>query len=69
VVEALEACSIKTIQRFCNRTFRWIDVYRKGLSIKQAAWCVRKQKRHRTISKKVMDNGIICKSKGKKIAK
>ena len=34
VVEALEACSIKTIRRFCNRTFRWIDAYQKGLSIK-----------------------------------
>ena len=55
VVEAFEACSIETIRRFCNRTFRWMDVYRKGLSIKQAAWCVRKQKRYRTISKKVMD--------------
>jgi hypothetical protein len=55
VVEALEACSIETIRRFCNRMFRWMNAYRKGLSIKQAAWCIRKQKRHRTISKKVMD--------------
>jgi transposase len=55
VIEALEACSIETIRRFCNRTFRWMDAYRKGLSIKQAAWCVKKQKRHRTISKRVMD--------------
>ena len=42
VVEALEAYSIKTILRFCNCTFRQIDGYRKGLSIKQAAWCVKK---------------------------
>jgi hypothetical protein len=55
VIEALEACSIETIRRFCNRTFRWMDAYRKGLSIKQAAWCVKKQKRHRTISKRVID--------------
>jgi len=32
-----------------------MDAYRKGLSIKQAAWCVKKQKRYRTISKRVMD--------------
>jgi hypothetical protein len=32
-----------------------MDVYRKGLSIKQAAWYVKKQKRYRTISKKVID--------------
>jgi hypothetical protein len=55
VVEALEACSIETIRRFYNCMFRWMDIYRKGLSIKQAAWCVRKQKRYRMISKKVMD--------------
>jgi transposase len=34
VVEVLEACLIKTIQRFCNCIFYWIDIYRKGLSIK-----------------------------------
>ena len=55
VVEALEACSIDIIRRFCNRTFRWMDAYRQGLTIKQAAWCVKKQKGHRTISKNVMD--------------
>ena len=55
VVEALEACLIKTIRRFCNRMFRWMDVYRKGLSIRQAAWCVKKQRRYRTISKTVME--------------
>jgi hypothetical protein len=43
------------IHRFCNRTFRWMDAYRKELSIKQAAWCIKKQKRYRTISKRVMD--------------
>ena len=34
VVEALEAYSIKTIRRFYNRTFRQMDAYRKGLSIR-----------------------------------
>ena len=35
--------------------FRWMDTYRKGLSIKQAAWYIKKQKRYRIISKKVID--------------
>jgi len=34
VVEALKACLIETIRRFYNYTFRWMDAYRKGLSIK-----------------------------------
>ena len=55
VVKALEACLVKTIRRFYNRTLRQIDAYRQGLSIKQAAQCVKKQRRHRTISKKVID--------------
>jgi len=32
-----------------------MDAYRKGLSVKAAAWCVKKQKRHRTISKEAME--------------
>jgi hypothetical protein len=32
-----------------------MDAYRKELSIKQAAWCIKKQKRYRTISKRVID--------------
>jgi hypothetical protein len=33
-----------------------MDAYRKGLTITQAAWCVKKQKGHRAISKQIMDS-------------
>ena len=51
---ALDACPTETLRRFCNRSFRFMDAYRKGLSIKAAAWCVKKQKGHRAISEGVM---------------
>jgi hypothetical protein len=54
VVKALDACVVDTLRRFCNRTFRFIDAYCKGLSVKAAAWCVKKQRRHRTISEEAM---------------
>ena len=31
-----------------------MDAYRKGLSVKQAGWCVKKQSGHRTISETMM---------------
>src|SRR5712664_4537321 len=51
---ALDACPTETLRRFCNRSFRFMDAYRKGLSINAAAWCVKKQKGHRAISEGVM---------------
>jgi hypothetical protein len=42
-----------------------MNIYRKELSIKQAAWYIKKQKRHRTISKKVMDEWDNMQKKGK----
>jgi hypothetical protein len=54
VTIALDACTIDTLRRFYNRAFRFIDAYRKGLGIKAASWCVKKQKRHRTISEEAM---------------
>ena len=54
VLIALDACTINTMRRFCNRSYRFTDAYRKGLSVKAAAWCVKKQKRHRVISEEAM---------------
>jgi len=51
---ALDACPTETLRRFCNRSFRFMEAYRKGLSVKAAAWCVKKQKGHRAISEAVM---------------
>ncbi|PVH67802.1 hypothetical protein DL98DRAFT_442735, partial [Cadophora sp. DSE1049] len=33
---------------------RFMDAYRKGLSVKQAAWCVKKQSGHRVISEELI---------------
>jgi hypothetical protein len=38
------------IEEDCNRAFRFIDAYRKELSVKQAAWYVKKQNSYRVIS-------------------
>jgi hypothetical protein len=54
VVIALDACNIDIIRRFCNKSFRFIDAYRKGLSVKAATWYVKKQKRHRVILEEAM---------------
>ena len=54
VVIALDACNIDTMRRFVNRLYRFMDAYRKGLSAKAVAWCVKKQKRHRVISEGAM---------------
>ena len=55
VLFALDACIIDTMRRFCNRSYRFMDAYRKGLGVKAAAWCVKKQRRHRTISEGAMN--------------
>jgi transposase len=52
--KALDSCPLDTLRRYCNRALRFIDAYRKGLSVKQAAWCVKKQSGHRTISETIM---------------
>jgi hypothetical protein len=31
-----------------------MDAYQKGLSVKQAVWCVKKQSGHKTISETIM---------------
>jgi hypothetical protein len=54
VLIVLDACSIDTMRRFCNRLYRFIDAYRKGLGVRAAAWCVKKQRRHRTILEEAM---------------
>jgi hypothetical protein len=64
VRKALDACSLDTLRRFCNRAARFMDAYRKGLSVKAAAWCVKKQKRHRTISKEAMEAFDECQKEG-----
>ena len=54
VVIALNACIIDIMRRFVNRSYRFMDAYRKGLSVKAAAWCIKKQKRYRVILEAAM---------------
>ena len=54
VVIALDSCSINIMQRFCNRALCFIDAYYKGLSVKAAIQCVKKQKRYKIILEEVM---------------
>jgi hypothetical protein len=50
----LEECPKEVIQRFINRSWRFMSAYRKGLTGAAAAWAVRKQKQHRAINQGVM---------------
>jgi hypothetical protein len=47
-------CPAEVIQRFINRSWRFIDTYRKGLTGEAAAWAVCKQRSHRAVSKSAM---------------
>jgi hypothetical protein len=53
-VQKLDACPTDVIRRFVNRLWRFMSAYRKGLTGKAAAWAVRKQKKHRTVSQAAM---------------
>jgi hypothetical protein len=53
-LEVLDACPTEVIQHFINRSWRFIDSYRKGLTGEAAAWVVRKQKSHRSVSEAAM---------------
>ncbi|EAU92024.2 hypothetical protein CC1G_06011 [Coprinopsis cinerea okayama7 len=49
-LSCLNACPKDVIRRFINRSWRFTEAYRAGLTGKAAAWAVRKYKGHRTIS-------------------
>jgi hypothetical protein len=50
----LHACPVDVIRRFVNRSWRFHEAYRMGLTGKAAAWAVRKFKGHRTISNRAL---------------
>jgi ribosomal protein S4E len=54
VFAALDSCLVNIIRKFINRSWRFMDAYRVPLSGKAAAWAVRKQKGHHTISQSAM---------------
>ena len=53
-LEVLNACPAEVIRNFINRSWRFIDAYKKGLIGEAAAWIVRKQKSHRAVSERAM---------------
>lgn len=48
----LDSCPVDTIRRFINRSWRFMDAYRKGLTGNAANWAVKKQKGHRAVSRR-----------------
>ncbi|KXN89679.1 hypothetical protein AN958_05341 [Leucoagaricus sp. SymC.cos] len=52
--KAFDACPDDVIRHFINRSWRFISAYRVGLTGKAAAWAVRKQKGHRSVSQSAM---------------
>ncbi len=52
--ECLDACPEEVICRFFNRSWRFMDAYRRGLTGKAAEWAVRKQKSHRRVGQNAM---------------
>ena len=55
VPEALDSIPLKHIRKYARRSFRYMDAYQKGLNIKQAAYAVKKYKRHRVIPQSILD--------------
>ena len=50
----LNACPTEIIHRFINRSWHFMNAYRKGLTGKAAAWAVRKHKQHCAVSQSAM---------------
>jgi len=53
-IQFLNACPLDVLRRFINRSWRFMNAYRMGLNGEAAAWAVRKQKQHRSISQTAM---------------
>jgi predicted negative regulator of RcsB-dependent stress response len=53
-IKWLDACPIDIIQHFINQSYRFMDAYRQGLTGEAAAWAVRQQKCHCTVSESAM---------------
>ena len=53
-LQVLDACPVEVIRRFINRSGRFLEAYRSGLTGKAAAWAVKRQKQHRSVSERAM---------------
>ncbi|KAF9516301.1 hypothetical protein BS47DRAFT_1292541 [Hydnum rufescens UP504] len=54
VLSSLQSCPLDTLRHFINRTWRFMSAYRQGLRGKAAEWAVKKQRSHRTVSRRAM---------------
>ena len=52
--QCLDECPVEVIRRFFNRSWQFMEAYRKGLTGKAAEWAVRKQKSHRRVGQHTM---------------
>jgi hypothetical protein len=52
--DCLDACPTDVIRKFVNRSWCFMDAYRKGLTRDAAAWAVKQQKGHRKVSQQAM---------------
>jgi hypothetical protein len=46
----LDGCPVTVIRHFINRSWRFMDAYRRGLTGTAAEWAVKKKKQHRSVS-------------------
>ena len=55
-LQVLDVCpvTVEVIRRFINRSRRFVEAYRSGLTRKAAAWAVKKQKQHCAVSERAM---------------
>ena len=54
-LQALESIPLPTMQRFVNRSNRFMDANSRGLSGRQAAWAARKYRGHRILPYSIME--------------
>ena len=52
--DVLNLCPPNVICQFMNQSWRFMEAYHIGLKGKAAAWAVRKQKGHRSVSQSAM---------------
>jgi hypothetical protein len=52
----LDACPLEVFRCFINHLWCFMSAYQKGLTGEAAAWAVRKQKQHHSVSQTVMDS-------------
>ncbi|KAJ7678826.1 hypothetical protein B0H17DRAFT_1206595 [Mycena rosella] len=59
VPEALDQVKVANIRRYFHRCYRYMDAYKSGLNIQQAAYTVKKYTSHRRVPASVWeDEGV-----------